>query len=46
VTAAGEKNCSELAIAAQTGHRTLAMVRRYFRRRDVFRSNVLSMLDL
>lgn len=46
VTEAGEQNCGELAIAAQTGHRTLAMVRRYFRRRDVFRGNVLSALDL
>lgn len=46
VTSAGEANCGEMAIAAQTGHRNLAMVRRYFRRRDVFRGNILSLLDL
>jgi integrase len=46
VTAAGEGNVELLRIAAQTGHRNLAVLRRYFRRRDVFRGNCLADLDL
>lgn len=46
VTAAGEENISDLIIQRQTGHRSTAMVRRYFRRRDAFHVNVVSLLDL
>lgn len=46
VTAAGEANISELIIARTTGHRDLAMVRRYFRRRDAFHAALCSLLDL
>jgi integrase len=46
VTAAGEAGVGELLIAAQTGHKDLSMVRRYFRRRDAFRSNAAALLDL
>jgi integrase len=46
VTAAGENGIGDLIIAGHTGHQDLKMVRRYFRRRDLFRRNVVSMLDL
>jgi len=39
VTAAGESGCSELSIAATTGHRDMATLRRYFRHTDIWRSN-------
>lgn len=46
VTAAGDAGCSDLAIAKQTGHRSLAMVRRYFRSAEVFRGNVSAAIGL
>ena len=46
VTAAGEANVGELVIASQTGHRSTQMVRRYFRRSDLWRSNASSSLGL
>lgn len=46
VTAAGEAGVSDLAIAAHTGHRDTDMVRRYFRKRDAFRGNILAHLDI
>jgi integrase len=46
VTAAGEAGAGELLIAAQTGHRTMAVLRRYFRRSDLFRANACAALDL
>lgn len=46
VTEAGERGAGELAIAAQTGHRDLKVLRRYFRRQDLFRSNVAAMIGL
>jgi site-specific recombinase XerD len=38
VTAAVEKGCNEFTIAATTGHRSLQVLRRYFRRTDPFRA--------
>lgn len=46
VTAAGESGASELVIAAQTGHRNMAILRRYFRHHDVWRSNACGMIGL
>jgi site-specific recombinase XerD len=46
VTAAGESGASELVIAAQTGHRNMVVLRRYFRRHDVWRSNACGMIGL
>jgi site-specific recombinase XerD len=46
VTAAGESGASELVIAAQTGHRSMAVLRRYFRHQDVWRSNACGMIGL
>lgn len=46
VTAAGEAGAGELLIAAQTGHRSMAVLRKYFRRRDVFRANACAMIGL
>lgn len=46
VTEAGEAGLSDLAIAAHTGHRDTDMVRRYFRKRDAFRGNILAALDI
>jgi integrase len=46
VTQAGECGVGELLIASQTGHHDMATLRRYFRRRDVFRSNASAMIGL
>jgi len=46
VTAAGEANVGELVIASQTGHRSTQMVRRYFRRSNLWRANASSSLGL
>lgn len=46
VTAAGEAGAADLLIAAQTGHHDLAVLRTYFRRRDVFRANACGLLGL
>jgi len=46
VTEAGEGGASELQIAAQTGHRDMATLRRYLRKRDVFRFNACAWIDL
>lgn len=46
VTAAGESGASELVIASQTGHRSMQVLRRYFRRQDVWRSNACGMIGL
>lgn len=46
VTQAGECGVGELLIASQTGHRDMATLRRYFRRRDVFRSNACGLIGL
>jgi integrase len=46
VTEAGECGVSDLLIAAQTGHRSLKMVRRYFRRRDLWKANAAAMIGL
>lgn len=46
VTSAGEAGAGELVIAAQTGHHDLTVLRSYFRRRDVFRSNACAVLGL
>lgn len=46
VTAAAESGASELLIASQTGHRSMLVLRQYFRRYDVFRSNACGMIGL
>ena len=46
VTEAGEAGAGDLVIAAQTGHRDMDTLRRYFRKRDCFRGNPCSLLDL
>jgi site-specific recombinase XerD len=46
VTAAGEARCSELAIAAVTGHRDMATLRKYFRKVDLWRGNPAGMIGL
>jgi integrase len=46
ITEAGEANISDWLIAAQSGHSDMATLREYFRRRDVFKANSCSMMDL
>lgn len=46
ITAAGEAGASELLIAAQSGHRSMTVLRAYFRRTDLFRSNACAVLGL
>jgi integrase len=46
ITAAGEAGVGELLIAAQSGHKNLEMVRRYFRRTHLFRSNACATLGM
>lgn len=46
VSAAAERDVEILRISGQTGHKSLNVLRRYFRRRDVFRANVCDALDL
>jgi site-specific recombinase XerD len=46
VTAAGESGASLLVIAAQTGHRSLSVLQRYFRRTELFRSKACTSLGL
>lgn len=46
VTAGSEKGASELLVAAQTGHRSLEVLRQYFRRTHLFRANVAGMVGL
>jgi site-specific recombinase XerD len=46
VTAAGEGGAGELLIAAQTGHRSMDVLRRYFRRSDLFRANACNAIEL
>jgi len=46
ITAAAEAGASELLIAAHTGHRSLQTLQRYFRRTDLFRSNVCAAIGL
>jgi integrase len=46
VTTAGECGVGELLIASQTGHRDMSTLRRYFRRRDLWRSNACAALGL
>lgn len=46
ITAAGERGLGELLIASQTGHRSTAVLRRYFRRTELFRANACALLDL
>lgn len=46
VTEAGESGAGELVIAAQTGHRDMKVLRQYFRRQNLFRSNVAAMIGL
>lgn len=46
VTAAIEGGAGELVLAAHTGHKSLAMLRKYFRRSDPFRANATGLLGL
>ena len=46
VTEAAESGCSELVIAAQTGHRSMEVLRRYYRRAQLFRNNAAAMIGL
>lgn len=46
ITAAGEAGAGELLIAAQSGHKNMEMVRRYFRRSNLFRANACGSLGL
>lgn len=46
ITAAGEAGLGELLIASQTGHRSMSMLRRYFRRTELFRANAAGMIGL
>jgi integrase len=46
ITEAGEHGVGELLIASQTGHRDMSTLRRYFRRRDLWRSNACAALGL
>ena len=46
ITAAGEAGAGELLIASQSGHRNMEILRRYFRRTNLFRSNACAMVGL
>lgn len=46
ITEAGEAGCSELVIAAQSGHRSMNVLRKYFRRSQLFKANACSTLGL
>jgi integrase len=46
ITAAGEGGASTLLIASQSGHRSLAMVQRYFRRTELFKANAAKVIGL
>jgi site-specific recombinase XerD len=46
ITAAGELGAGELLIASQSGHKNMQVLRRYFRRSELFRANAGAVLDL
>lgn len=46
VTAAGEANVCDALIQAHTGHRSVSVMRRYFRRTEVWRANAAGMIGL
>jgi integrase len=46
VTAAGEANVGELLIAAQTGHSSMQVLRRYFRKSEIWKNNACGRLGL
>lgn len=46
VTSAAMAGASELAIARQTGHRSMAVLRRYVREADLFRANAAAAVGL
>jgi integrase len=46
ITACGEQGIGDLLIAAQTGHRDMAVLRTYFRHTDLFRANACGMIGL
>jgi integrase len=46
ITEAGEAGIGELIIAAQTGHRSMEVLRRYFRRTELFKANAAGMIGL
>jgi integrase len=46
VTAAAEGGASEFLVAAQTGHRSFAVLRKYFRRVELFKANACFAIEL
>lgn len=46
ITAMGESGAGEFLIAAQSGHKSMEELRKYFRRTQLFRANALNKLDL
>jgi integrase len=46
VTAAGEAGVGDLLIASQTGHRSMNVLRKYFRRSQLFRANACALMGL
>ena len=46
ITEAAEAGAGELLIASQTGHRSMEILRRYFRRRDLFKANACFAIGL
>jgi site-specific recombinase XerD len=46
ITAAGEAGVSDLLIAAQTGHRSMHVLRKYFRRTNLFKANAATKIGL
>lgn len=46
ITETGERGANLLLISSQTGHRDLNMLRRYFRRSNLFKSNACAVLGL
>lgn len=46
VTAAAEANVSDALIQAHTGHRSVSVMRKYFRRTEVWRANAAGMIGM
>jgi integrase len=46
ITEAAYRGVPDLLIAGQSGHKSMTVLRGYFRRRDVFRANACALLDL
>lgn len=46
ITEAGEAGVGEFVIASQTGHRSMDVLRRYFRRQSLWKANACSALEM